>query len=440
MALIPNKLVSLATRSSVCVLLLGLGGAIFLALTSTKPAPAVRSEIRRPKVPVFAAEQVPVRRQWQGFGTAEAMDSADVPARVTATVVEIPQGVLAGRDIEAGQLLVRLDDSDFVREVEIAAQRIAEIDARLDQIEVDRQSLSQQLALGEQELSILRDERDRTRELLDQGAANQTDLNRTSVAVITAEASLVGTRQSLQSLGPNRASLSAQRASLESSLQLAKLNQQRCRIESPLGGVIEAVDVEVGENLREGDRVASVVSLEHMEVPLRLPAASRSSIRVGDEALIVSARSGDEQWRGRVARIAPINEESTRTLAVYVEIDQAPAAEPLLVPGMFTYGTVTSGEPTAGWVVPRRSIQNGRIMLVRDGVITSSQVQVEFHMEQSFPGLGLPDTQWAAINCTLARGDLVVISPSQKLLDGEPVEPSLTPAAPTAMHKQENRP
>ena len=56
------------------------------------------------------------------------------PARVTATVIEKPAQIVAGAWVETGQLLVRLDESDFLRQDEIAA-RIRAASPRLAELQ-----------------------------------------------------------------------------------------------------------------------------------------------------------------------------------------------------------------------------------------------------------------------------------------------------------------
>ncbi|MHC5114251.1 MAG: hypothetical protein ACYTGP_07470, partial [Planctomycetota bacterium] len=141
-------MLSLIVRTVVCVGLLAIGLMVMTVLVRTRPVPA-RTDVaaNAPRIMVMAAGPVDVRRQWDGYGTAEAMSSADVPARVTATVIELPESVLAGATVEAGTLLVRLDDSDFVRQEEIARHAIADIDAQLRRIEIQLRSWTERVRL-----------------------------------------------------------------------------------------------------------------------------------------------------------------------------------------------------------------------------------------------------------------------------------------------------
>ena len=82
-----NIIVSVITQTVVAVVLLGIAALITTVLINTRPVPEGADEPIPPRrVAVMKALAVPVRRQWQGFGTAAAMDSVDVPAQVSAIV------------------------------------------------------------------------------------------------------------------------------------------------------------------------------------------------------------------------------------------------------------------------------------------------------------------------------------------------------------------
>jgi hypothetical protein len=75
------------------------------------------------------------------------------------------------------------------------------------------------------------------------------------------------------------------------------------------------------------------------------------------------------------------------------------------------------------WIVPRRSIKDDRILLVKSGVIFSRPVDVDYAISGDFPQFGLPDRDWLVLRSSLAEGELVVLDPTRSLIDGLPVAP-----------------
>jgi multidrug efflux pump subunit AcrA (membrane-fusion protein) len=382
-------------------------------------------------VAVFPAKQVLVQRQWRGYGTAQTMDSADVPARVTATVAEIPEDVLEGRAVERGQLLVQLDDSDYRHAARIAQENLGQIEARLASLEIDERRLRERVRLEEEDVQLAQDNLERINKLFERQAANQQDLDSARRTYITAERTRVLTAQALDAIVPRRSELVAERQGQQSAFEQAQLNVQRSRIVSPMSGVVSVLDVEEGENVASGERVARVVDLGRMEVPLRLPGSARSGVRIGDAVTITASHRG-ANWRASVARIAPEDDPQTRTMVVFAELSQADwlesygtTGQAVLTPGTYVAGVVTSTEVQPRWVVPRRAVRGGRILVVNEGRIDSQPVKIDYLLEGQVAELDLPDDQWAVLEPNasgLREGEWVLVNGSAAVVDGQAVE------------------
>ncbi len=416
-------LVVILVRALACIVLLAAAIAVFSALYTTRPQAARtdRADLA-PRVMVMAARPVEVFRQWRGFGTARPLDSADVPARVTATVLEVPDAVTAGRAVAAGGLLVRLDETDFTRQVEIATHSIADIDAQLERMVVEERSWRERVSLAGQQVELARAEFDRARAAQDLGSARPREVDAAKQALISAIRDETVAREEYDKLSPRRRSLEAQRLGIEAERRLAATNVARCRITSPIAGVLQEVDVEVGESLVSGQRVARVVDLGRIEVPVRLPSSARSSVRVGDGVDLALTGTDVRTWTTKVAHIAPEDDQATRTMTVFVEVGQDPQAPGGLAPGQFVEAIVTCSEARPRWVIPRRSVDRDRMLIVTDNRIESRRVEVDYQIDTRLPQLGVPDREWIVLRDPLPDGAMVVVTPKRALADGMPVQ------------------
>lgn len=414
-----NVALSVVTRVVVCAVVLAFSAAIFWVLFDTKPEP---SETDRgnalPRVVVMRADPVALQRPWTGYGSAEAMDSADVPARVTAVVVEVPPEIVAGRSVRAGQLLARLDESDFLRQVEISTETIKQLDAQLAQIEVEEQSWRQRMTLAEEDRRLARNDLERVQRALEAGAAKEREVDQANQTLMAAERVLIAAQEELSKVPTRKAALAGQRGRESALLKQAQENLERCRIVSPLDGVLAAVDVELGENVMAGQRIARVVNLDHVEVILRLPAGARRDVHIGDAVQLEATGPRPQSWSASVTRIAPVDDEATRTMTVFVELRQEGANEALLPPGKFVQGTVTCGQSQPRTVVPHRAVLNERLLVVEDGVLQSRDAVVDFQMQGELPQTGLPDRDWSVLRDPLPAGALVVVDAAGGLAPG----------------------
>ncbi len=419
-----NILVSVATQAGVSLFLLSLASGIFVALASSRPEPEKAheaAELRR--VEVMEARPVPVRRQWQGFGTAAARDEADVPAEVLAVVVEVPHGIVEGAEVRQGDLLARLDDTDFVLQKQVAAERITEIQAQLDQLDLEEESWRRRAELATEEVQLAEADFERVRQALQQQAARQRELDQSREKLVAAIRAEVATREQFDKVTSRRTQLQAHRSEQQAVLRLAEKNVARCRVLSPLDGYLASVDLDPGESVAPGQRVARVVSVSRLDVPLRLPASARSSVRVGDDAVLEAHGATVQTWYGQVRRIGPADDQNTRTMTVYVEIEQDPRMPGWLAPGRFVEATVISQHAELRSVVPRRSLLGDRLLVVEDGRVRSRTVNVDFHIQGDFGELGVAAEQWAVLAAPLAEGARVVVNATRTLADGLRVEP-----------------
>jgi len=418
-----NRFVVFLTRTSLAALALALGVGIYAALTWTAPQPPeLRPEVVRPRVRVMRTAEVAVAREWSGFGAARAMDSADVPARIASIVVEVPERVEPGERIRRGDLLIRLDAEDYEQQLERVVRTQREVDAQLEQIDIEKEAWRERVSIAETELEIAQRDLGRVRRLYEAGDAQEFELDQATQAVQAAQRVLTSAKEELQKVTPRRMRLEAQREALEADRRLAEINMERATVESPIDGVIEAVDVDVGERVNPGERVARVVGLDRIEVPIRLPSSARGAVQVGDDAVVRSAGAGGHEWSGRIARVSPADDES-RTFAVYIVVEQDPLMPNLLAPGKYLEGLVRSSRTELATVVPRRVIEDDEVLLVRDGKLARRRVDVDFVVGQAYPDLGVQDERyWAVLREPLPAGELVVIDTGVESPPGAAVE------------------
>ena len=427
---------AIAVRAIVCIAVIAAGVSVMVMLkTSITIEPPIADSAAPQRVVVVKAEQVEIRRQWRGYGTAQALDSADVPARVTTTVEKIDPTLQIGKVIHPTDKLVTLDDSDFVKQETTAHQRLAELNAHLTLLKIEESKIDKRRALAQEDEKLSRAEYAKIERFFKRDAAQKRELDVARRAVIIAERLGIEIDEAEEKIAVRRLQINAQVAAQTAQLELAQLNKQRCVIHSPIAGVVEAVDVDKGESMTPGQRVVRVVSLQRIEVALQLPAAARGDISVGSKVVLETANQSKLAWSSTVIRVSPVDDTSTRTFTVYVEVSQPNAltdfvaanGHGLLVPGMFVKGRASSQRSQARWVVPRRAIRNGRILVVSDdGKIESQQVEIDFVREGKLPQFGVIDDQWAVLEAVLAAGQLILVNGSTTVRDGQRVEPIFT--------------
>lgn len=414
------RLIPIATRVILALVLLLIAASIVTALVRTAPQLEVSPSSRLlPAVVVMEARPVPVQRRTVGYGVADALQHADVPARVGATVASIPPTTRVGQEVRAGELLVQLDDTDFKRFVERAEQAVLQAIADQELLAIERRAAEERADIARRDRELAEADLARVQDAFDQGAARQREVDNASGQVNARRGSEVDADEAATRFPSREEQLAATLATRQSDLAGARDDLVRCSVTSPIDGWLQKVDVRVGENLAPGQRVARVVNTRRLEIPLRLPSHARPWISTGDDVQLQSAGFGRRTWDARVTRIAPEDDTTSRTMIAYVDVEQEGDNSGLIPPGLFVRGDVRSAGPGRDrWVVPRRAVRDDRLLIVRDGVVHSVAVTVDFTMRGSLPKLGLPDRSWAVLETPLREGDLVIVDPSRTLRDG----------------------
>lgn len=409
-----GRVISFITRCIVGAVVLAAALLVYGLLERTAPKPAL-NEVHEPSrsVRIVTLRELPIARSWDGYGTARPRAAAEVEAEVAATVVEKPDAIEEGLPIEEGDLIARLDAEEFV---ELAAQARASIEAaeaRLTALDVERESLQETLAQSDRGIELLESEAELMRRALEREGAKQIELDRILRELTAARREREEVNRRLNLIPSTRAELKALIARERAAARLAQVNLARCEIRSPIRGVLQWVDVNVGDRVAPGAPLARIVNLRRIEVPLRLPLSAAPELRVGDRAEVIGGSGAPADMEGVVARIAPEADPETRTVVVYAEFDQEVTAgqPPRIVPGQFIVARVTSGRVTDRVVVPRPAINSDRVMVVdTEGRAAPRDVTGLFTIEGDAPAVHPAERQWVVIADGVAAGERVIIS------------------------------
>lgn len=428
------RVLSRVLRFGVGAVVLAAGLGVYVILWQTRPEPARRAfEERVLTVRALAVTPTVVPRVWEGYGTARAMDAADVAAQVSARVIERPRRIEPGASVAAGEVLLRLDPTDFQERAAALRETIGSWEAQLLGLGVEQRRLGDQLELAQQEAEIEQRELDRMLEAAGMGAGAQTEIERRRSSLARSQREISQLQQRLETIPAERQRVEALLGSERANLRAAEENLARATIKAPHDGVLQRVDVRVGETVMAGRVVARVVDLTRIEVPLRVPIAALSTVAVGAPAELRTDTPGPgasaPTWTGRVVRIAPEADPATRTATVFIEVEQPMAAlagatgrRPLL-PGQFVVGQIETFSTEPRVLVPRRALDGDRVFVAHpeEGErcrVRSVEVRVEHYLRQRIERLDPHETQWAVVESGLAPGERVILTSLDDLAEG----------------------
>lgn len=418
-------------RGSLARLAIGLAvlvgaGAVTTLLIVNRPHPKMAPvSTRALTVRTLPTIEAPVARVWRGYGAARAMDAADVAAQVADVVTHRPPLIEAGRWVNAGDLLVQIDDAEFRDRLTEAEEAIAALQSQQESLEIEGASLARSVELAEEAIELSERELNRAREAQRQGAATQNEIDRLLRELTSLQRQTTDLRQRRDQVPIHRQELDARIRQQHAAARLAQRDIERAAVKAPIAGALQSVSVDQGDWIGVGQPVARIVDLRRIEAPMRMPLSAAAELQIGDEILLQNDGPTDQRWIGAVTRIAPEAEANARAIIVFTEVEQdARSATPeTLRPGQFLIGEAQSRHAAPRLITPRHAVINDRVMIVNgEGRAESRPVVIDFYFDNVFPDLDPHITQWAAIREGLAPGERIIISNLDEISDGVIVE------------------
>ncbi|MGZ3235834.1 MAG: efflux RND transporter periplasmic adaptor subunit [Burkholderiaceae bacterium] len=302
------------------VLLLVAGGCVAALKQRSEQrnaAPASATTAAAPAVPVLEflpsdVMQVKPRdlRQTLVFsGSLRAVNQIAVKARLAGEVRDVL--VREGESVSAGQILIKIDTSEYT--------------ARLEQA---RGTL--QAARGQ--LDIATKARDNNQALLTKGFISQNAFDNAASQYDIARANL---------------------DSAKGAFDVAQKSLNDTVIRAPISGLVSSRTVQPGEKVSADNRLLDIVDLHQMEMEAAIPTTDIMSIALGQEVQ-VKVEGLAEPLTGKVARINPSTQSGSRSIMAYIQINNP---KNMLRVGMFGEAQLTLAKKTDVLTVPQTAIQ-----------------------------------------------------------------------------------
>ncbi len=191
------------------------------------------------------------------------------------------------------------------------------------------------------------------------------------------------------------------------------LKFEKAPVESPLTGIMGRVYVDIGTHVTVQTPVALVVNMDKVKIDLDLPEKYLPQISLGQQARILVDAYPDQEFTGRIAKISPVLDLSTRSAPVEIMLDN-PKHE--LKSGMFARLKIVLEEHKDAVVVIKEAIigqdPDTSIYIVQDKKAVKKKIT-----------LGLREGPNYEVLSGLNFGDKIVIMGQQRLFDGALVSP-----------------
>lgn len=340
-------------------------------------------------VRVIPAERGRLPLRLRISAVADVWEKAVLKAEISGTVEKLPLRI--GSRVQAGQVLVKLDDREPRLEVERAntaklkalSEFLVNEDVPVDLPDISPDEKKALEALRQRYLKAAADfEKGKITEAAFQKIGEEYDTRMVFSGAL---------REDIR-----RAKDGLSDAMIQ--LKQAQLNLNRTTIRAPFNGVVAAIHVSMGEKVSAGRELVKVVNLDSLYLKGYALESEIRHLQKGTGVRILLDSFADETFRGEIESISPEVDADKKTLTVFVKVDNR---DHRILPGMHAEMDIEYQVFENVIKVPRKAVlirQNPLVFVVQDQTAIWKYVELGEHNDEEIH-----------IKSGLDEGDLVVV-------------------------------
>lgn len=282
---------------------------------------------RVPEVEVVQAERGRVVETLAIIGRVAPPSEVHFAAREPTSITQTP--VDEGDIVEAGQLLVHMDDAEAAAMVAKAEAALEQAQARTREVRtVTSKTAAATLAEARAEFERAQRTAKRDEELFSKGALNASDVDLSRTALSVARSRKRAAELAAAATSPNGAQWQAAVAAetfAEAGLLVAKAQLERLSVRAPAAGVVTERMVEVGDVVSAGAPLMTLVLDGPKELVIEPDEKNLASLSIGQRALASAEAFPEQRFEAQVEYIAPAVDPARGTIEVRLAVPNAPA-------------------------------------------------------------------------------------------------------------------
>lgn len=402
------------------VLALALGGAALLV--RSKPA----IEAAQPVEQVFTVEArevaiTTISPTLTLYGEVVARRMLEVRPLVPGKVSEVSPELIEGGRVQAGNLLLRIDDFLYASAHADAMAQLDEARARLDELRASLSANERLIYITKQQIALQQAQVDRSSRLAQSGNVSERARDEAELAVIRERFALAQREEETQTLQARIRQQEARIAQLEVMRNRTERDLEDTVLRAPFAGNVADVSVALGKQVNTSDVVAKLV--DDAELDIRMTLNDDVFGRLWRDGLI--GREVQASWRlgerdiplqAEIVRVEAEIDPKAGGVEAFAVVTGNPENAPLR-PGAFVTLAVPDAQFRDVVRVPRQAVVGGdTVFVIEDERLVPRPVEV----------VGF-DGEEAILRGDLAPGELINITRMAEIGPGLKVRLAATP-------------
>lgn len=367
---------------------------------------------------VYAATSGELVQSVVASGRVISPQRVTVALQGTGRVLRV--AVAEGQAVEAGQLLIELDNSDSRASLAQAGGAVLQAEAKFRQLSELSQPQATQ-ALTQTQATLLQANKTliRNRELVAQGFVSQAAVDDAQRAVDVAASQVASSQAQVKTNaagGSDRLLADAALRQAQAGHQLARAKLEQGLVYAPNSGVLISRSVEVGDIVQPGKALMVLAPSGQMQILVQIDEKNLAKIALGQKAYGSADAFAKERFDAVVAYINPGVDATRGSVEVKLNITNPPA---YLRQDMTVSVDIETARRTATIVIPTSTLEDAATdkpwVLVARGK----------HAVKQFVTLGLLGDTRVEVLQGIAKGEGVIPKSKQGVKAGQRVRAQL---------------
>jgi RND family efflux transporter MFP subunit len=348
-------------------------------------------------------------------GEIQAMREATLFARTTGYVKKWYADI--GDKVTAGQLLAEIDTPEIERQYDVA--QTATVQARA--VEVQARAMLEEAkakqANAQASADLAHSTMERFVKLRDTNSVSEQEITERIAAEPIAQATLAASKAAVSAAQANIGVSQANIKAAEAEVRRIETLRAFQRVLAPFDGIVTRREVDSGTMVAAGGTSGAqllfrLVNTDTVRVFVDVPQEYASAVREGEPAELLLRDAPVGSVTGTIARTSKSIDKAARTLRTEIHV---PNPSGTLFDGMYVQVKLTVARKTAPLILPGSALvvnaDGTQVAVARDGTVHYQRVIVAGDYGATF---GVSDG--------LDEHDTVITNPSERLLEGGPIE------------------
>ena len=253
--------------------LLGLAGNTIKVAVQDRMNQEPRSQKARERtfaVKVVPAEVTSINPTLNAFGEIQSRKTLDLRMAASGQIQELSTNFVEGGSVKSGELLIRLDDSDYQTAVDLAENNL--IDAKNEVMEAARNlSFSkEELAAAEEQEKLRRRALTRQKDLVERGVGTAAALENAELSASGATQSVLSRKAAVDQAKNRGAQAETRLVRAELALKDAKRKLEDTELYAEFSGLLSGVSLVKGGIVSANERLGQLIDPEVLEVSFKI--------------------------------------------------------------------------------------------------------------------------------------------------------------------------